>query len=105
MAPRSQVVGCGAYLPLRVLSNQELARQVDTSDAWITKRTGIRQRHIAAEGEYTSDLGENAARAALEQAGITPEKLDLVICATTTPDQTFPATATRIQARLGMTRG
>jgi len=105
MARRSQVTGCGAYLPQRVLSNDELARQVDTSDAWISKRTGIRQRHLAAEGECTSDLGEKAAREALEQAGISADQIDLIVCATTTPDQTFPSTATRIQARLGMTSG
>ena len=104
-ALRSQVEGCGAYLPRRVVSNQELAKRVDTSDEWITKRTGIRQRHLVADGEVTSDLGFNAAVAALEQAGLTAGDLDLVICATSTPDETFPATATRIQARLGMTRG
>ena len=105
MPLRSQVDGCGAYLPRKVVSNEELAARVDTSDAWIAKRTGIRQRHLAADGEVTSDLGFNAATAALEQAGIPVEDLDLIICATSTPDETFPATATRIQARLGMTRG
>ncbi len=104
-ALRSQIEGCGAYLPRQVVSNQELAKRVDTSDEWITKRTGIRQRHLVADGEVTSDLGFNAAVAALEQAGLTAGDLDLVICATSTPDETFPATATRIQARLGMTRG
>ncbi len=105
MAVRSQIAGCGSYLPLKVMSNGELARQVDTSDEWIRKRTGIRQRHLAAEGEMTSDLGLKAAEAALEQAGLEANDLDLIVCATTTPDETFPATATRIQARLGMTRG
>ena len=105
MAIRSQVVGCGSYLPLRVMSNDELARTVDTSDEWIRKRTGIRERHLAADGEATSDLGLKAAQAALEQAGLAPDDLDLIVCATSTPDETFPATATRIQARLGMTRG
>jgi 3-oxoacyl-[acyl-carrier-protein] synthase-3 len=105
MAVRSQIVGCGSYLPLRVMQNEELAQQVDTSDQWIRKRTGIRQRHLATEGEMTSDLGLKAAEAALEQAGLEADDLDLIICATTTPDETFPATATRIQARLGMTRG
>ena len=105
MAVRSQVAGCGSYLPQKVLSNDELARQVETSDAWIRKRTGIRQRHLAAEGELTSDLGLKAAESALEQAGLEANDLDLIVCATTTPDETFPATATRIQARLGMTRG
>jgi 3-oxoacyl-[acyl-carrier-protein] synthase-3 len=92
-------------LPLKVMSNGELARQVETSDEWIRKRTGICQRHLAAEGEMTSDLGLKAAEAALEQAGLEANDLDLIVCATTTPDETFPATATRIQARLGMTRG
>ena len=105
MAVRSQVAGCGSYLPLKVMSNGELARLVETSDEWIRKRTGIRQRHLAAEGEMTSDLGLKAAEAALEQAGLEANDLDLIVCATTTPDETFPATATRIQARLGMTRG
>ena len=105
MAIRSQVVGCGSYLPLRVMSNDELARTVDTSDEWIRKRTGIRERHLAADGEATSDLGLKAAQAALEQAGLAPDDLDLIVCATATPDETFPATATRIQAGLGMTRG
>ncbi len=105
MTVRSQVAGCGSFLPLKVLSNEELARQVETSDAWIRKRTGIRQRHLAAEGEMTSDLGLKAAQSALEQAGMEANDLDLIVCATTTPDETFPATATRIQARLGMSRG
>jgi len=105
MAIRSQVVGCGSYLPVNAVSNDELAKRVDTSDEWISKRTGIKQRHLAAEGELTSDLGINAARAALEHAGATVDELDMVVCATTTPDETFPATATRIQAELGMTRG
>ncbi len=105
MAIRSQVVGCGSYLPLRVMSNDELARTVDTSDEWIRKRTGIRERHLAADDEATSDLGLKAAQAALEQAGLAPDDLDLIVCATATPDETFPATATRIQAGLGMTRG
>jgi 3-oxoacyl-[acyl-carrier-protein] synthase-3 len=105
MVIRSQIIGCGSYLPLKVMSNDELARQVDTSDEWIRRRTGIRERHLAADGEATSDLGLKAAQAALEQAGFAPDDLDLIVCATTTPDETFPATATRIQARLGMTRG
>lgn len=105
MAIRSQVAGCGSYLPVQAVSNEELAKRVDTSDEWISKRTGIRQRHLAAEGELTSDLGINAARAALKHAGATVDELDMIVCATTTPDETFPATATRIQAELGMTRG
>ena len=105
MIIRSLMAGCGAYLPARVVTNDELARRVNTSDAWIHQRTGIRERRIAADGELTSDLGLRAAEAALADAGIEANDLDLVICATSTPDDTFPATATRIQARLGMTRG
>jgi len=102
---RSVVCGVGAYLPERVLANDELAQMVDTSDAWITERTGIRQRHIAAEGEYTSDLATAAARAALADAGAVPADVDLVILATATPDDTFPSTGTIVQAKLGMTNG
>lgn len=105
MAWRSRVLGCGSYLPERILTNHELADLVDTSDDWIRQRTGIEQRHIAADGEVTSDLGEQAARAALANAGVAPQDLDLIICATSTPDETFPATATCIQRRLGMTGG
>lgn len=102
---RSVVRGCGAYLPERVLTNDELSRMVDTSDEWITQRTGIRQRHIAAEGETTSQLGTKAAQAALDNAGLTAKDIDLVICATSTPDYTFPATATQIQHALGISQG
>ena len=102
---RSQVIGCGAYLPEKILTNAELAKMVDTSDAWIVDRTGIRHRHIARDGETTSDLALNAARAALADARIDASDLDMVVVATTTPDETFPAVATAIQSRLGMTRG
>ena len=102
---RSYILGCGAYLPKTILTNHDLAKRVDTSDEWIRARTGIQQRHIAAPGEKTSDLAMEASRAALAHAGVTVEELDLVVCATTTPDETFPATATAIQARLGMKRG
>jgi len=102
---RSQVIGCGAYLPGTVLTNDELARRVDTSDAWIRERTGIRKRHIVKDGEMTSDLAIAASRTALNDAGIDAGELDLIVCATTTPDDTFPAAATKVQARLGMTRG
>ena len=105
MAPRSRVIGCGSYLPERVLTNDELASKLDTSDEWITARTGIRQRHIAAEGELTSDLACQAARRALESAAIGAEELDLIVLATTTPDNTFPATATKVQALLEVNRG
>ncbi len=102
---RSLVTGCGAYLPSQVVTNAELSKRVETNDAWIRQRTGIRQRHIAAEGEMTSDLGLAAAKDALAQAGVAADSIDLIVCATSTPDETFPATATRIQHRLGMTGG
>ncbi|HEY8697970.1 MAG TPA: beta-ketoacyl-ACP synthase III [Rhizomicrobium sp.] len=102
---RSRVIGCGAYLPEKILTNAELAKMVDTSDAWIVDRTGIRRRHIARDGETTSDLALRAAQAALADAGIGAEALDMIVVATTTPDETFPAVATSIQSRLGMTRG
>ena len=102
---RSIVAGCGSYLPDRVVTNEELSERVDTSDDWIVARTGIRQRHIAAEGQVTSDLALAAAERALEHAGIPASEVDLLVLATTTPDQTFPATATKVQHRLGMTNG
>ncbi len=105
MIRRSVVAGCGGYLPERILTNDELAKTVDTSHEWIVKRTGIHHRHIAAEDEKTSDLALAAARRALEAAGLAAAELDVIILATATPDQTFPATATRVQAALGMTRG
>jgi 3-oxoacyl-[acyl-carrier-protein] synthase-3 len=105
MVVRSRVVGCGAYLPQKIVTNAELADRLRTSDDWIAQRTGIRQRHLAAEGEFTSDLATNAAEAALASAGITGDDIDLLVLATTTPDHTFPATATKVQARIGMTRG
>ncbi|WP_028464872.1 beta-ketoacyl-ACP synthase III [Nisaea denitrificans] len=102
---KSLLVGCGSYLPQRIMTNDELSKTVDTSDEWITKRTGIKQRHIAAEGEATSDLAVNAARGALERAGMSVADIDLIIVATTTPDDTFPSTATKVQAKLGMEHG
>jgi 3-oxoacyl-[acyl-carrier-protein] synthase III len=102
---RSVVVGCGSYLPAKIVTNEDLARQVETSDVWIRERTGIRQRHIAAKDEKTSDLALNAARAALASAGMRAADIDLIVLATTTPDSTFPATAARVQAALGMTHG
>jgi 3-oxoacyl-[acyl-carrier-protein] synthase-3 len=95
----------GAYLPARVMTNDDLAKIVDTSDEWIQQRTGIKQRHIAAEGENTSDLAAAAGRKALENAGITADDVDLIIVATTTPDMTFPATAAVVQQKLGMHHG
>jgi 3-oxoacyl-[acyl-carrier-protein] synthase III len=102
---RSVVRGTGSYLPDRVLTNDELSKMVDTSDDWIVQRSGIRQRHIAADGEFTSDLATHAARAALENAGIDAGEIDLVVLATATPDNTFPATAVTVQANLGIEQG
>jgi len=102
---RSVVLGCGSYLPSRVLTNSDLSRMVDTTDEWITQRTGIRERHIAAEGETTSDMAIEAARAALAAAGVDAQSIDLVVLATSTPDNTFPASAVVIQAGLGITQG
>jgi 3-oxoacyl-[acyl-carrier-protein] synthase III len=102
---RSVVLGCGSYLPGRVLSNTELSRMVDTSDEWITQRTGIHERHIAADGETTSEMGLKAARAALAAAGIDAQSIDLIVLATSTPDNTFPASAVSVQAGLGITHG
>jgi 3-oxoacyl-[acyl-carrier-protein] synthase-3 len=102
---RSVVLGYGSYLPAKVLTNEDLSKIVDTSDEWILERTGIKRRHIAAEDEKTSDLAFEAARRAMENAGVTAADPDLVIVATTTPDETFPSVATKVQGRLGMTRG
>ena len=102
---RAQFRGVGAYLPERVVTNDELAARMDTSDAWIRERTGIRERRIAAPGEKTSDLALEASRRALAAAGKDARDLDLIVLATATPDRTFPATATAVQARLGMTEG
>jgi 3-oxoacyl-[acyl-carrier-protein] synthase III len=102
---RSIVLGCGSYLPERIVTNTELAAQVDTTDEWIVQRTGIRQRHIAAEGEFTSHLGLKAAQAALANAGVDAQSIDLIILATSTPDNTFPATSVEIQHGLGINHG
>ncbi len=102
---RSILTGTGSYLPEKILTNDDLSKIVDTSDEWIRTRTGIRQRHIAAEGELTSDLATRAAERALEAAGREPSEIDLVLVATSTPDNTFPATATTVQANLGITHG
>jgi 3-oxoacyl-[acyl-carrier-protein] synthase-3 len=102
---RSVVLGCGSYLPRRVLTNAELSRMVDTSDEWIRQRTGIRERHIAGEGETTSDMALKAARAALTAAGMDAQSIDLIVLATSTPDNTFPASAVSVQAGLGITHG
>jgi 3-oxoacyl-[acyl-carrier-protein] synthase-3 len=102
---RSVVLGCGGYLPSRILGNAELSRMVDTSDEWIVQRTGIRQRHIAGEGETTVDMALKAARAALAATGIDAQSVDLIVLATSTPDNTFPASAVSVQAGLGITHG
>ncbi len=102
---RSQVLGCGSYLPERIVTNAELAAKLDTSDEWIVQRTGIRQRHIAAEGEFTSHLAIKAAERALAAAKCKPGDIDLIVLATATPDNTFPATASKVQASLGVTKG
>ncbi len=102
---RSVVVGCGSHLPANRVTNADLETRVDTSDEWIVQRTGIRQRHIAAPHETTSVLGTRAAQAALDHAGLGPADIDLVVCATSTPDHTFPSTATQIQAALGIEQG
>jgi 3-oxoacyl-[acyl-carrier-protein] synthase-3 len=105
MTIRSRLLSAGSYLPAKIITNAELAAQVDTSDEWIQQRTGIRQRHIAADGELTSDLAIKAAEQALANAGLTGADLDCIVLGTTTPDHTFPATATKVQQRLGMLHG
>ncbi len=102
---RSRILGCGSYLPEKVLTNDDLAKTVDTNNDWIVGRTGISQRHIAADGQLTSDLALAAAERAIAAAGIDVSELDLLILATSTPDNTFPATAAKVQARLGMHQG
>ena len=105
MTLKSVVAGCGAYLPEKILTNAELSKKVDTTDEWIRERTGIHQRHVAADGEVTSDLAMHAANQALKAADFTAQDIDLVIVATTTPDLTFPATAAIVQAKLGIENG
>ena len=105
MTLRSVVLGCGSYLPQRILTNAELASRIDTSDEWIVQRTGIRERHIAADDEFTSHLAVKAANAALANAGLDAQAIDLIVLATSTPDNTFPATAVAVQNALGITHG
>jgi len=102
---RSVIKGSGAYLPKKIVSNKDLSTLVDTSDEWIYARTGIRRRHIAADDEMTSDLARMAAQDALTNAKVDPSEVDMIVLATTTPDSTFPATAARVQAQLGVTKG
>jgi 3-oxoacyl-[acyl-carrier-protein] synthase-3 len=102
---RSVVLGSGGYLPPRILTNRDLSQIVDTSDEWITQRTGIKERHVAAEGQLTSDLAVEAAKAALADAGMTVADIDLIVMATATPDYTFPAAAVTVQEKLGMLHG
>ena len=102
---RSAVAGVGSALPKRIMTNADMAKIVDTSDEWIVERTGIRSRHIAGEGETTRSLAVEAARKALDNANLSADQIDLIIVATSTPDNTFPATATLVQADLGMTKG
>jgi 3-oxoacyl-[acyl-carrier-protein] synthase-3 len=102
---RSVILGCGSYLPDKILTNAELSTMVDTSDEWIVERTGIRERRIAADGEVTSDLALAASRLALADAGVDARDIDLIVLATSTPDYTFPATAVTVQAGLGITDG
>lgn len=102
---RSVPLACGSYLPAQVISNHDLAQRVQTSDEWIVERTGIKKRHVAAQGELTSDLASKASHSALTSAGLQGSDLDLIVLATSTPDETFPATATALQAQIGMHHG
>jgi len=101
----SHVIGCGSYLPPKVVTNAEIAARIDTTDEWIRSRTGIKQRHIVENGELTSDLAFEAAKSALAAASVEVEELDLIVIGTTTPDNTFPSTAVKLQSKLGMRRG
>jgi len=105
MFPKAKIIGTGSYLPADIVTNNQLAETLDTSDEWISSRSGIKQRHRAADGELTSDLAVRAAQAALSDAGMTPTDIDMLIVATTTPDLTFPATAAIVQSKLGIRHG
>ena len=104
-AVRSVMLGCGSYLPNQILTNEDLARKVDTSDEWIVQRTGIHERRIAAPGEHTSHMAIRTAQAALTHAHVDAQSIDLIVLATSTPDNTFPASAVSVQAGLGITHG
>ena len=101
----SKVLGCGSYLPRKIVTNDEIAARIDTSDEWITARTGIKQRHVVENGELTSDLAFEAAKKALSSADVAVDDLDLIVIGTTTPDNTFPSTAVKLQSKLGMRGG
>lgn len=101
----AKILGTGSYLPKKLLTNADLEQLIDTTDAWIVERTGIRQRHVAGEQEFTSDLAKEAAERALEMAGLTANDIELIVLATTTPDRVFPSTACLLQSKLGMTNG
>ena len=105
LAIKTKILSCGAYLPEKILTNEELSKTVDTTDEWISTRTGIKQRHIAQDNEYTSDLGYIAAQSAIKNANISVNEIDLIIVATTTPDNIFPSTATKIQHKLNLKKG
>src|SRR3990167_5812601 len=105
MTIRSVILGTGSYLPEKKVTNHDLSERLETSHEWIVERTGICARYIAAPGEHSSHMAVKAAKKALEAANLTPQDIDMIILATSTPDHTFPATATRIQAKLGMTKG
>ena len=105
MARRSFIRGTGSYLPAKVLTNDDMSQMVDTTNEWIIERTGITRRHVAADDEVTSDIAVVAAKQALEAAGMKASDVDLIVLATTTPDRTFPATATAVQAKLGIEQG
>ncbi|MFN7038117.1 MAG: beta-ketoacyl-ACP synthase III [Alphaproteobacteria bacterium] len=105
MTINSYISSVGHYLPSKIVTNFDLEQILDTTDEWIVQRTGIKQRHLVADGEYSSDMAYNAAKTALENSQLTKEDIDLIIVATTTPDNTFPSTATKVQAKLGITKG
>ena len=102
---RTEIIGCGHYLPAKVLTNDDLSKIVDTNDEWISTRTGIRSRHVVAEGELTSDMAMHAVEMAMKNASVTAEDLDLVVVATLTPDNTTPSVATKVSNRLGLKYG
>src|SRR5688572_2413265 len=105
MTLRSVIIGTGSYLPAKKVTNRDLPPQLETSHDWIVERTGICARHVAADDEYTTEMAVIAANRALEAAGVDPQDVDMIILATATPDHTFPATATRVQSKLGISKG